>query len=123
MAKFTPTQKKVIDKKSGKERNADLYKATKWEEMISFIKANGTAEEIAKFKKAASEKFVYVDSGKKKKNGEPLMVKTDKVIACGEDEVNILGAKKVFFEMYAPEFLPKKTPKAKVNARKLLDEL
>lgn len=134
MATFTPTQKYKLDKKgnfvlddNGTKIKLDLYKATSFKEMCEFIKANGTEEEKAEFRKAAKEKYVYVESGKfyqkGKHKGKPIMKKTDDIVACGKDEVNILGAKKKFFEMYAPTYLPKKKEDNEPSAQDLLNSI
>ena len=123
--KFTPIEHYKTDKKSGKlilDDNGckillDAYKATTFEEMVAFMKENGTAEEKEEFKKACYLKKVYVEVIGKK--GGKSKKPTGEVVAC--DDINVMYVKEWFFTKFAPEFLPKKA--AKVATKSMVDIL
>ena len=121
---FTPVQHYKRDKKGqlvldskGCKIELDLYKATTFEEMVNFLKENGTEEDKAEFKKNCKKKKVYVEvmgaKGGKKKVFTGEFVETD--------TINVLYAKEEFFKKFAPEYLPVK--KAEVKKKSMEDML
>ena len=130
--KFTPTQhyKMEVNKKTkekeykldekGCKIKVDLYKGTTFEEMINFLKENGTIEQKEAFKTACHTKKVYeevigIRGGKSKRP-------TGETVFC--EEVNVLYAKEWFFKEFAPEYLPKKEEAEKTKSMEdLLAEL
>lgn len=128
MAKeFTPKQYYKVDKKGnfvlddeGCKIPLDLYRGTKFADMVEFLKENGTDEEKAEFKKACHTKKVY-EKVIGKKGGEKR-VPTGETTTC--DEINGLYAKEWFFGKFAPEYLPVAEDKpANKSMADLLDEL
>ena len=122
--KFEPIQHYKLDKKGnfvlddkGCKIALDLYKGTTFEEMIDFLKDNGTDADKAGFKEACHLKKVYVEvigkkGGKSKKpTGETTHT----------DDINVLYAKEWFFKKFAPEYLP--VAKQKENKKSMEDML
>lgn len=115
--KFEPIQRYKTDKE-GNTVEVNLYKGTTFEDMVVWLKENGTKEEIAEFKKECSQKHKCVDvidketgQVKRTKSGKKVREQTTEIIPCKEGEVNILGAKIWFFNKFAPEHAPKKKEK------------
>lgn len=125
--KFEPIQHYKVDKKGnlvtddkGCKIALDLYKGTTFEEMIDFLKENGSEADKAGFKEACHLKKVYVEvigkkGGKSKKaTGETTYT----------EDINVLYAKEWFFKKFAPEYLPvAKQKEAKATMEDLLAEL
>lgn len=124
---FTPTQRYKTDKngsyvldKNGCKQLVDAYKGTTFEEMVVFLKENGTAEQKEAFKKACHQQAVY-EKVIGKRGGESKKP-TGEYIEC--KEINVLNAKKWFFTEFAPELLPKAKEKEKKKTMEdLLGEL
>lgn len=127
-ATFTPIQHYRMDKKTNEyvlDKNGckiaiDLYKGTTFEEMFTFLKENGTAEQKEAFKKACHTKKVYEEVIGKK--GGKYKKATADTVSC--DEINVLYAKEWFFKEFAPEHLPKAAEnKKKKTMEDMLAEL
>lgn len=106
--------------KNGCKIELDKYRATTFEEMVAFLKENGTDKEKADFKTACYTKKVYEEvigkRGGKSKKATSETVTTD--------TINVLYAKEWFFTTFAPEYLPKKAVKeAKKSMEDMLNEL
>lgn len=122
--KFQPAQKYKVDKegkyvldKKGCKIAIDQYKGTTFEEMVDFLKENGSTEDKAEFKVACKTKKVYeIVIGKR---GGEYKVWKGETQSC--EEINVLYAKEWFFKKYAPEYLPKKTDKT--NKNKSMEDL
>ena len=109
----------VLDKNNCKIK-LDPYRATTFEEMVNWLKENGTEEDKKEFKENCYLKKVYEEVIGKK--GGIKKVPTGEVVKI--DEINVLYAKEKFFEKYAPEYMPKaKEKENKKSMEDLLSEL
>lgn len=109
----------VLDKDNCKIK-CDPYRATTFEDMVNFLKENGTDAEKEEFKKACYLKKVYeVVIGPK---GGKSKVATGETVPT--TDINVLYAKEWFFTKFAPEYLPtKKEKEKKPTLKSLLDTL
>lgn len=118
--KFKPIQKYKTDE-NGNQIEIDLYRGTDFEEIVAFLKENGTDKERAEFKKNCYLAAKKIPTGRKDKNGKEIMeiIKDEKGNAIMEktDKLNWLYAKRKFFEKYAPEYV---TTNKRVNKATLI---
>jgi hypothetical protein len=82
--------------KTSNEDKTQAYKKLKFEEAFEFMKEYGTAEEKSEFKKACSTT----------KDGKPC------------DSLNWLNGKRWFCKNFAPDLLPDKKKKTKLDMMK-----
>lgn len=124
---FTPVQKYKVDKKgklvlddNGNKIKIDLYKSITAEEVISFLKENGTKKDIETFKTNIKTKVTYAEhlnSKGKQINDTPIGTE----VVDDPDFVNWLYAKQEFCRQFCPDVLPKKEPKKQTILEMLAD--